>query len=95
MFHFQGPKEIIPDDRIQVEVTDDEVILTCKSAVKPDQGKYNLTLKNPKGSDTVSVNVTVRDKPGAPQGPLKISDITPESCLLAWKPPEVSFAKSM
>lgn len=27
------------------------------------------------------------DKPSPPQGPLDISDITPETCTLSWKPP--------
>ena len=52
--------EVKPDgDRIQVEVLDDEVVLTCKSAKKEDAGKYQVTLKNNKGSDSVNVNVAV------------------------------------
>lgn len=27
------------------------------------------------------------DKPLPPQGPLEVSDLTPETCLLSWKPP--------
>lgn len=27
------------------------------------------------------------DKPMPPQGPLEVSDITPETCCLAWKAP--------
>jgi hypothetical protein len=27
------------------------------------------------------------DKPLPPQGPLDVSDITPETCSLSWKPP--------
>ena len=94
---FNGPKEIVPDDRISIEVTDDEVILTCKSAVKPDEGKITVELKNKKGSDKATVNLAVKDKPGAPKGPLNISDITPESCVLSWKPPEVKclFLKAL
>lgn len=48
-----------PDDRFKVEVRDDEVILTCKSAVKDDTGKWQVTLKNAKGSDSCNVNVNV------------------------------------
>jgi hypothetical protein len=58
----QNGKEIVPDNRMQVEINDDEVILTCRSAVKADQGKYSVTLKNPKGSDTAKVNVSVSGK---------------------------------
>lgn len=82
----------MPDDRISIEVTDDEVILLCKSAVKPDEGKITVELKNKKGSDKATVNLQVKDKPGSPKGPLDISDITPDSCLLSWKPPEVMLS---
>lgn len=27
------------------------------------------------------------DKPSPPEGPLEITDMTPETCSLAWKPP--------
>lgn len=66
------------------------MVLVCKSAVKDDQGRYTVVLKNPKGSDTAYVNVTVNDKPGAPEGPLAVSKITPESCKLEWKAPKVA-----
>jgi len=72
-----------------MEINDGEILLLCKAAQKDDQGRYSATLKNPKGSDTVHINVTVLDKPGAPEGPLAVSKITPESCTLEWKPPKV------
>lgn len=28
-----------------------------------------------------------KDRPGKPEGPLKVSDVTKETCVLAWKPP--------
>lgn len=59
----QGTKEITPDDRIKFEVTDQDVIMTCKEAIKKDdEGRYAITLKNPKGSDTASINVVVIGK---------------------------------
>jgi len=86
---WQGSKEIGDDGRIKMEINDGEILLLCKAAQKDDQGRYSATLKNPKGSDTVHINVTVLDKPGAPEGPLAVSKITPDSCTLEWKPPKV------
>lgn len=28
-----------------------------------------------------------KDKPLPPQGPIDVADLTPETCLLSWKPP--------
>lgn len=55
----QGPKEIFKDSRFNMEVTEDEVILTCSAAMKADEGPYACTLKNKLGSDTAKVQVTV------------------------------------
>ena len=85
----QGSKEIGDDGRIKLEIHEGEILLLCKAAQKDDQGRYSVTLKNPKGSDTAHLNVTVLDKPGSPEGPLAVSKITPESCTLEWKPPKV------
>ena len=86
----QGSKEVVPNDRIKIEQLDDEFVLICKAAEKGDQGRYAITLRNPKGSDTAHVNLIVLDKPAAPEGPLEASKITPDSCKLAWNPPKVS-----
>ena len=42
-----------------MEVLEDEVVLTCKAAEKGDAGRYQVTLKNAKGSDSVNVNVNI------------------------------------
>ena len=55
----QGPKEIMEDNRIKMTVEPDAVYLNCKSAVKGDEGRYSITLKNIKGTDTANVNVKV------------------------------------
>ena len=34
------------------------------------------------------IQVEVIDKPSAPKGPLKISDVTAQTAVLAWKPPD-------
>jgi len=65
------------------------VVLVCRAAQKGDQGRYNVTLKNPKGSDTAHINLVILDKPGSPEGPLEVSKVTADGCKLAWSPPKV------
>ena len=87
----QGPKEIGEDGRIQFEQLEGELVLVCRAAEKYDQGRYTVTLKNEKGLDTAYINLNIVDKPSSPEGPLEVSKITPESCKLAWNPPQVSL----
>ena len=47
------------DGRIKFETNETEVVLNCQAAKKSDEGKYNVTLKNSKGSTTVTISVLV------------------------------------
>ncbi|CAG2161698.1 unnamed protein product [Oppiella nova] len=80
-------KTVIPDDRITSEVNVAFTVLLNKKAKREDSGKYGLKLTNSEGSDSAFCRVQVVDVPEAPQGPLEVSDITPEMCSLAWRPP--------
>ncbi|XP_055900297.1 twitchin-like isoform X6 [Biomphalaria glabrata] len=74
--------------RITMTLTDDHAILHCAKAKRDNTGKYELTLKNDEGTDTMKINVNVLDKPGAPVGPIEASDFQGESLTLTWKPPK-------
>lgn len=80
-------EEMFPDDRIKFDTERGTTTFTNKCARRSDTGKYTIQLVNSEGSDTASCKVLVVDKPGPPQGPLEITDITPETCSLSWKPP--------
>jgi hypothetical protein len=45
------------------------IIRSCK---RSDQGTYTVLAKNSVGKDMVTVNLKVLDKPGPPEGPLKV-----------------------
>lgn len=80
-------EEILPDDRIKNEITDTSCTFSNSKAKRTDTGSYNIKLTNSMGSDSASCRVLVVDKPQPPQGPLDVSDITPDNCSLAWRPP--------
>ncbi|XP_071942196.1 twitchin-like isoform X2 [Antedon mediterranea] len=84
----KGGTAVEPSTRIKFETNTEETVLINLNAQRDDTGKYTVTLKNPKGEDTVSVRVTVFDAPGTPEGPLEASDVTAESVRLSWKPPK-------
>ncbi len=62
--------------------------LIIKSCKRSDQGEYTVLAENSVGKDKVIVNLTVLDKPGAPEGPLKASDVHSDGCTLKWKRPK-------
>ncbi|TMS38626.1 hypothetical protein L596_005310 [Steinernema carpocapsae] len=86
---FKEGKPIDTSGTLSIEVKkNDHTILCISSAVRADCGQYRLTVKNSKGEDTESADLTVLDKPSRPKGPLEVSDVFEDNCNLAWKPPD-------
>lgn len=75
-------------DRVSIIVTKDRTSITVKEAMRGDGGKYYLTLENVAGTRTFTIEVNVTGRPSPPTGPIEISSITSESCVIAWQPPE-------
>lgn len=79
------------------EITNSETIKTAHSphhtklmlipAKRSMMGKYTIKAKNSSGEDEAEVEIIIRGKPGPPEGPLEITDITKNKCHLKWKPP--------
>lgn len=84
-----GPNEVIPNNRVefQMDSTCSATIFINHKAERSDSGKYTIKLTNSEGADSATCKVLVVDVPSPPQGPLEITDITPETCSLAWRPP--------
>lgn len=79
--------EVLTDERIKFESNNNETIFLNKSAKRSETGVYTITLRNSEGSDSASCRVLVVDRPSPPQGPLDVSDVSPDTCTLAWKSP--------
>jgi hypothetical protein len=78
----------LEDKRILIDVRDNVVTFVNLSSQRKDAGLYKLVLKNSEGSNSLSLRVTVLDRPGMPEGPLDILNMDAESCTLQWKPPK-------
>ena len=85
---FRGKEEVKESDRFKWNVFDDYVVLLSKEMEVDDNGKYRIEVSNESGSADASFPIKVTGKPGAPTGPLRISDISQHQCTLFWKPPE-------
>ncbi|XP_036400675.1 titin-like [Megalops cyprinoides] len=73
--------------RMEVKTTLQRTVLTVKDCIRVDGGHYTLSLSNVGGTKTVPITVKVLDRPGPPDGPLKVTGVTAEKCYLAWGHP--------
>lgn len=81
-------KDVRTNERVKIKDVDYNTQLNVRMATRAESGKYQIIAENINGKDVAYVKVTVLDKPGTPEGPIKITDVTAEGCKLAWKPPE-------
>uniref|UniRef100_A0A1I7VVS1 non-specific serine/threonine protein kinase n=1 Tax=Loa loa TaxID=7209 RepID=A0A1I7VVS1_LOALO len=58
------------------------------SAKRSESGNYTLKLKNEAGETSGLFEVIVQDRPSTPQGPIEVTDVTKEGCVLNWQPPK-------
>ncbi|XP_012708745.3 titin [Fundulus heteroclitus] len=73
--------------RMELKNTITHTTLTARDCTRVDGGRYVLSLGNSGGTTTVSVNVKVLDRPGPPDGPLRVKVVSAEKCNLTWNPP--------
>lgn len=75
-----------PQD-IQIDYEDYRTKFYIPVAIRALTGRYTIKAENDSGHDEASLEITVLDKPGKPEGPLRISDVHKEGCKLKWNPP--------
>lgn len=77
-----------PKAGVEVVVTPDGIEIKLKSPERADNGKWELDVINSAGSATAPFEMVIRDRPGAPKGPLDVANVSAEGCDLSWKPPD-------
>uniref|UniRef100_A0A673GNE0 Titin n=1 Tax=Sinocyclocheilus rhinocerous TaxID=307959 RepID=A0A673GNE0_9TELE len=80
-------KDVENTTKLQIKMTELTAVLINKDSVRRDGGEFILTATNVGGFAKHVFNVKVLDRPGPPKGPLTVSDITAEKCVLTWNPP--------
>uniref|UniRef100_A0A8D2NKQ4 Titin n=1 Tax=Zonotrichia albicollis TaxID=44394 RepID=A0A8D2NKQ4_ZONAL len=83
----KGEKELEDTAKLEIKIADFSTTLTNKDSSRRDGGAYTLTATNPGGFAKHIFNVKVLDRPGPPEGPLTVSEVTAEKCVLSWLPP--------
>ncbi|XP_039989339.1 titin-like [Xiphias gladius] len=73
--------------RMEVRNTLTHTTLTVRDCTRVDGGHFVLSLSNIGGTTSMPVNVKVLDRPGPPDGHLKVKVVSAEKCNLHWNPP--------
>merc|ERR1719391_1767759 len=84
---FRNGTELSDGGRLKMTLFDEFLIIFLKDITKDDGGKYTVRVSNASGSTEESFMVYISGLPGAPCGPLDVSEITSHTCKLAWSPP--------
>uniref|UniRef100_A0A3B3QDI9 Titin n=1 Tax=Paramormyrops kingsleyae TaxID=1676925 RepID=A0A3B3QDI9_9TELE len=78
-----------------VEKRETSTMIVFKDTITADGGQYTLLLTNLAGTKTISYNVKVLDRPAQCEGPLNITGVTAEKCVLSWHPPQYDGGSSV
>lgn len=85
---FLNKARIEKRDDINVDLENYRTKLVISISDRSHTGTLTIKAENSSGKDEASVQIKVLDKPGKPEGPLKISDVHKEGCSLRWNPPQ-------
>lgn len=83
-----GDSDLYPSNRLSITNADYMTTIKIWDCKRADSGAFTLIARNKNGEDTCTVNITVLDVPGAPEGPLKYSNVSRSGCTISWKPPK-------
>ncbi|KAI5639981.1 immunoglobulin i-set domain-containing protein [Phthorimaea operculella] len=72
----------------KIENEDYNTKITMTETSWKNSGVYTLRAENESGFDEATVEITVLDKPGKPEGPLEVSDVHADHVKLNWNKPK-------
>jgi len=85
---FRNGVELQDNPRIKMTLFDEFLIIFMRDITKEDAGKYTVRVSNQSGSTEESFMIYISGLPGAPIGPLEVSEITSHTCKLDWSAPD-------
>lgn len=81
-------KELSTGAHYKIDNEDYNTKLVISDTSRRLSGVYTIFAENSSGTDEATVEVTVLDKPGKPEGPLEVSDVHKNGCKLKWNKPK-------
>lgn len=81
-------KPVVSDDNVNINNSDYNTKFFIIRSTRPLSGTYTIVAKNAAGEDRADVEITVLAKPGTPEGPIQVTDVSKHGCNLKWKKPK-------
>ncbi|XP_078403923.1 uncharacterized protein LOC144684081 [Cetorhinus maximus] len=88
-------EELFEDNRISIDNSKDFTQLSISKCNRKDSGEMTIKLKNESGTASAKINLTVIDKPQAPQGPVEVLESSENCISFKWKPPKDDGGKPL
>eukprot|EP00058_Branchiostoma_floridae_P020285 XP_002605775.1 hypothetical protein BRAFLDRAFT_121886 [Branchiostoma floridae] len=85
---YKDNKELRNLGRYSIRNTPISTILKVRGADWTDAGIYTLKISNELGTNKADIKIEVIGPPDPPKGPLTVSDVTAETAVLTWAPPQ-------
>uniref|UniRef100_A0A3Q0KKY1 non-specific serine/threonine protein kinase n=1 Tax=Schistosoma mansoni TaxID=6183 RepID=A0A3Q0KKY1_SCHMA len=80
--------ELPESSRVKLMDLDGTASIQLKDVTRNMSGYYTLEIGNESGFSSVPFNLKITSPPGECQGPITVTDTTPFSTRLSWKPPK-------
>uniref|UniRef100_A0A8D0C6T6 Immunoglobulin superfamily member 22 n=1 Tax=Salvator merianae TaxID=96440 RepID=A0A8D0C6T6_SALMN len=92
---FKDGIEVTEEERVTMERTNDQALLTITNCVREDSGSVMLKLKSDCGVATAHLYLNVIDKPKPPQGKVEFLEKTGKCIKMKWKAPKDNGGKQV
>ncbi|XP_061466182.1 immunoglobulin superfamily member 22 isoform X2 [Rhineura floridana] len=92
---FKDGIEVTEEERVVIERTNDQALLTIKNCVREDSGNVMLRLKSSCGTAVAHLHLNVLDKPKPPQGKVEFLEKTGKCVKMKWKAPKDNGGKQV
>ncbi|XP_062974483.1 immunoglobulin superfamily member 22 [Elgaria multicarinata webbii] len=92
---FKDGIEVTEEERVVMERTNDQALLTIKDCVREDSGNIMLKLKSDCGTAIAHLFLNVIDKPKPPNGKVEFLEKTGKCVKMKWKAPKDNGGKQV
>ena len=81
-------QDLVANSQVEISNIKNTSTVSVKDTSRLNGGTYTISARNPCATKAMDIQVTVLDKPGPPEGPVKFTSLSKEKVTLWWNPPK-------